>query len=183
MDISENKGIEVSIRPININDTDNIVKWRNSDDVRFNLYSQDLISPEQHKNYFKNFIETGRCIQFIIEMHHDDIIEDVGTIFLKDIDRNSKKAEFGIFIGEASARGNGVAKKATIKILNFAFFEEQFNKVYLTLFADNIPAFRTYLSTGFRFEGVLREEYFNSTKYIDIIRMGITRADWLTFNR
>lgn len=178
MDSLNNQEFDVSLRPISIDDTDNIVKWRNSDSVRLNLYNQALITADQHINYLKNYVESGRCIQFIIVMHHQDISEDVGTVFLKDIDKQSNKAEFGIFIGEPSARGNGVAKKATVKLLNYAFGEKKFNKVYLTLFSDNIPAFRTYLSTGFRLEGVLRDEFFNNNRFIDVIRMGITRADW-----
>jgi len=170
--------ITARLRPLAIEDTENIVRWRNSDEVRKNLFSQDLITPDQHMSYFKKYVESGKCLQFIIEMHSGNQSLDVGTIFIKDIDKHSNKGEFGIFIGEPLARGAGLAKKATIEILKIAFDELKFNKLYLTLFADNVPAFRTYLSAGFRFEGVMREEFCNNGTYIDILRMGITKTDW-----
>ena len=170
--------ITAKLRPLSLEDTNNIVRWRNSDEVRKNLFSQDLITPDQHMSYFNKYIESGKCLQYIIEMHRGNQSLDVGTIFIKDIDKRSNKGEFGIFIGEPIARGVGLAKKATIEILKIAFDELKFNKIYLTVFADNVPAFRTYLSVGFRFEGVMREEFCNNGLFIDILRMGITKTDW-----
>ena len=175
--ISSNETI-VSIRPISVDDTENIVRWRNSDDVRLNLYNQDMITADQHRDYLRSFVDTGKCIQFIIEVDNGTLKQDVGTIFIKGIDRHSNKGEFGMFIGETSVRGTGVAKKAINCLLSYAFGVGNFNKLYLTLFADNIPAFRAYLSTGFRFEGVMREEFCNHGQYVDILRMGITARDW-----
>lgn len=170
--------INAVLRPLAPEDTDNIVRWRNSDDVRKNLFSQDMITPDQHMAYYKKYVESGKCLQYVIEMHSGSKSIDVGTIFIKDVDKKSSKGEFGIFIGEPIARGAGLAKKATIEILKIAFDELKFNKLYLTLFADNVPAFRTYLATGFRFEGVMREEFCNNGTFIDILRMGITKTDW-----
>ena len=51
---------KVTLRPITLSDTDLIVRWRNSDAVRLNMYDQRILTPEQHRDYFHNQIKTGK---------------------------------------------------------------------------------------------------------------------------
>ncbi len=173
---------DVFLRKISLSDTSNIVRWRNSDSVRKNLYSQDLITEEQHVNYFHNYVETGKCLQYIIEVKTKEGKKDIGTVFLKNVDMRSHKAEFGIFIGETSERGKHYASKSAIKMLDKAFNEYKLHRVYLSVFSNNKPAIIAYVKAGFRQEGILKEDYFDGVNYIDIVHMGVIYEDWKLWN-
>ncbi|MGI5943105.1 MAG: GNAT family N-acetyltransferase [Pelotomaculaceae bacterium] len=172
---------EVILRKIKASDTDNIVRWRNSDSVKRNLFTQSELTAEQHLGWLKSKVETGSCAQYIIVVSENSTNTDIGTVFIKNIDRQSNKGEFGIFIGEADARGKGYAKLATIEILKIAFEKMMLNRVFLTVMADNISGIKVYEKAGFLCEGVLREDYLRGNTYVDVLVMGVTKKMWLKF--
>lgn len=169
---------KVSLRPLTLDDTEQIVKWRNLPSVKKNLYSQATLLPEQHIAYFHNVVSAGKCAQYIICVNDDGKQMDIGTTFIKNIDRDSHKGEFGIFIGEEAARGKGYSVAATKQILDIAFRELNLNRVYLSVMADNNFAVKAYQSAGFSIEGTLRQDFLRYDGYVDIIMMAIVKADW-----
>lgn len=168
----------VSLRGIEIEDTQNILKWRNSKAVKRNLYTQDDLTEEQHLNWMRNKVETGFCAQYIIAIRDEDGNKDIGTVFIKNIGQDTKEGEFGIQIGEETARGKGYGRQAAEQILKIAFNELGLERVYLTVMYDNYPAIRSYEKAGFVQEKILKGEYLRGGTYIDIIQMGITRDMW-----
>ena len=165
----------VMLRKLSESDSENIVRWRNSDSVRFNLFDSGLISVESHLEYYRNKVLTGQCAQYIISVIEDNKNNDIGTIYIKRIDHFNKKGEIGIFIGEEKFRGKGYAKPAVYSILSIAFNELELNRVYLYVYADNKPAINTYLSIGFTEEGVLKEDYCRNNELVDVVVMGMTK--------
>ena len=73
---------DVTIRPITYDDTDNIIKWRNSDYVRSHFIDQRLFTKESHEYWLRNMVETGKVAQFIILLDGTP----VGSVYLRDID-------------------------------------------------------------------------------------------------
>ena len=172
----------ITLRTISSLDTSNIVRWRNAHSVRANLYTQTELTEQQHETWLQTKVATGFCTQYIIVVQEACCSTDIGTVFIKNIDRENNKGEFGIFVGEESARGKGYGKQATKQILDVAFRELKLNRVYLTVMADNLSAIRAYKNAGFLVEGMLREDYLRSDGYIDVVVMGITLADWKATN-
>ncbi len=161
--------MNIELRKLSISDTSNIVKWRNSPEVKKNLYSQEDVTEEQHIGYYHKYVETGRVSQFIIVA--DGI--DCGTTFLKNIDQEKLEAEFGIFIGELEYRGKGISTIATKKIVDYGFNTLNLKRVYLTVFEDNIPAIRGYLKAGFTKTGLIDKGYCRNNVYYNIVEMSI----------
>lgn len=168
----------VTLRPIELLDTDNIVRWRNLPSVKKNLYSQDELKPEQHINYFNSVVKTGKSAQFIITIEGGNGKQDIGTVFIKNIDHKNHKGEYGIFIGEEIARGKGYAKAATELVLQYGFETLNLHRIFLTVMNDNYPAIAAYEKSGFLCEGVMRDEYLRSDGYVDIIIMAILKDEW-----
>ena len=172
---------EVLLRPICIDDTDNIVRWRNSEQVKRNLFSQDDITPESHIAYLRQYVETGKCKQYIIETKDSHM--DIGTVFIKNIDEYNRKAEFGIMIGEACARGKGYGTAATTQMLKIAFEQYNMNRIYLHVLEENVAGMKAYLNAGFVKEGLLTEEFRRGDQYHNVVVMGITHGNWQLRNR
>lgn len=169
---------EITLRPMTLADTSNIVRWRNQPEVYKNLYTQNLITEEQHVGYFHKYVETGLVRQYIIVAEIEGEPTNIGTVFLKGIDRESRKAEYGLFIGELQARGKGFASAIASAALKIAFNELDLNRVYLTVFADNLPAIKSYERAGFKKEGVLRQDFFDGSCYHDVIIMSVLSSDY-----
>lgn len=159
----------IYLRLMTYDDTDLIVKWRNSDAVRKNFIYQELLTREDHENWIRTRVETKDVVQTII----CDIATDrpLGSVYIRDIDKQHKKAEYGIFIGEAEARGRGIGTAAAKLMLRFCFEEMELHRVYLRALSGNEQAVRSYEKAGFVKEGLLKEDVCINGKYIDIVWM------------
>ena len=109
------EGTRVQLLPISEDDTKNIVKWRNH--VRGQFLDRRLFTEESHNYWLHTMVETGKVAQFVIEVKGKD---KIGSVFLRDIDRKNKKAEFGIFIGEDRYQGKGYGTEAAELILQLS---------------------------------------------------------------
>lgn len=159
----------IYLRMMTGEDTDRIVAWRNSDAVRRNFIYQELFTRESHENWIRTKVETGDVVQMIIcDMATD---APLGSVYIRDIDRHHQKAEYGIFIGEASARGRGVGTATAKLMLRYCFEEEKLHRVYLRALSGNDAAVRSYEKAGFVKEGYLKDDVCINGTYHDIIWM------------
>ena len=137
----------IYLRQMQISDTDNIIAWRNNPRVRHNFIYQGLFTTEGHLNWIKTKIEPGHVVQFIICEKDSD--RAVGSVYFRDIDRERKCAEYGIFIGEDDAVGKGYGTQAARLALSYAFSDMELDFVFLRVFADNTGARTSYERAGF----------------------------------
>lgn len=165
----------IYLRPMTYEDTDLIVAWRNSEAVRRNFIYQEPFTRESHESWIKNMVETGRVVQMMI----CDMVDDrpFGSVYIRDIDRQHNKAEYGIFIGEESARGRGLGTAAAGLMLEYCFRQEKLHRVYLRVLASNARAIRSYEKAGFQREGLLREDVCIGGEYRDIVWMAAINPD------
>lgn len=162
---------QIYLRPINLEDTENVVRWRNSEHVRKYFIYQADFTVESHVRWMKEKVETGEVAQFIIV--ESDSQRDIGSVFLRDIDWVHNKAEYGIFIGEESAKGKGYGTLAAKKILEYAFDNLKLHRIYLRVLADNQRAIVSYKKAGFVQEGVLKDDVLIRGEYKDVVWMAI----------
>ena len=170
--------MNVSLRPICERDTDNIISWRNNPDVLRNFIIQTPLTEEMHRSWLETRVKTGEVAQFII--HANDESMDIGTVFLRDIDLNHKKAEFGIFIGACGKRGKGYGTKAAKLILDYAFYTLKLNRVMLRVFEENAAAIKSYERVGFKKEGIFREDVMIDGKGVNVLYMSILKREWIS---
>ena len=166
----------VKIRPMTESDTANIVRWRNTPSVYEHFIYRTPLTEEAHLNWLHNRVETGDVAQFISVDTESG--EDVGSVYLRDIDNDNKKCEYGIFIGEDSCRGKGIGSAAARLALEYAFEELKMNRVFLRVFADNKQAVRSYEKAGFKYEGTFRDDVIIDGTPYDMVFMAILKSEW-----
>jgi len=164
-------GKRVELRPITDGDTDHIVRWRNSDHVRRNFIYQTLFTPESHREWLRDKVETGLVEQFIIYSKEAGI--DVGSVYLRDIDQTHRRAEFGIFIGEETLMGHGIGTECIHLLVQYGFEKLHLHKIFLRVLADNEIARKSYEKAGFMQEAYLKDEVCIRGVYKDLILMRI----------
>lgn len=169
---------EVALRPLDRDDTDRVVRWRSRTDVGGQLFSDGPPTPEAHLAWFRTLqLRTDR-LEFVIL----DRGEPVGTTGLSGIDLGAREAEYGILLGEPSARGHGVAAAASHLILDLAFEALALERVRLALFSDNTSARRLYDRLGFQPARPAAPRMKNG-RLRDVTGMTLDRGTWLRTRR
>ena len=164
-------GKTIYLRPMTWEDTDLIVTWRNQDFVRKNFIYQKPFTREGHENWIRTQIETGHVVQFIICKKADD--EPVGSVYFRDIDKEHRKAEYGIFIGKADALGIGIGVETAELAINYAFEKLLLHRIMLRVLASNLGAKRSYEKAGFVEEGRFCDDVYLNGEFQDVIFMGM----------
>lgn len=162
------------LRSISDRDTGDILRWRNSENVRKYFIDQRLLREEDHRKWLRTKVDTQEVVQFIILLKEGR--HPIGTAYLQNIDRQHKKAEYGIFIGEGQMTGRGIGTVVTERMIRFAFEECGLHKLYLRVYEDNRRAIASYEKAGFLKEALLKEDVFVNGGYKNIILMGIVKA-------
>jgi UDP-4-amino-4,6-dideoxy-N-acetyl-beta-L-altrosamine N-acetyltransferase len=175
-------GDRVRLRPLALDDADDVVRWRRDPVVAREMFSPPPVSREQHLRWFAAMQARGDRQEFVILLAAQGD-RGVGTIGLSNIDRARHRAEYGILIGEATARGQGVAQEASRLLLDYAFGPLALERVYLQMFADNTAAARLYERLGFVREGVLRGHAVRDGLAEDVVVMGILKQEWARHRR
>ena len=166
------EGEGIYLRKITFEDTDNIIRWRNSDSVRSHFIDQRLFTKESHNYWLENYgiapsEESGNGSP------EKDHYIPVGSVYIRDISKEHKKAEYGIFIGEDAARGRGIGSKTAKLMIRYCFETLHLHRLFLRVHADNIAAIKSYENAGFEREAYLRDDVFVNGTYKDIVLMGI----------
>lgn len=175
------KGKLVTLRAIELDDLELLIKWSNSPELWHNLtgwhfpYSQ--ISTE---SYIKNIDHANMKQQiFAIEAHDIGLI---GTLSLVNIDWKNRSAENGIMLGEVGSRGKNYAFDAGMTFMRYAFKELGLNRLGGEILEYNVRSLG--LSTkklGWQIEGRKVEATYRNGKFHDQILIGITHKQYDEF--
>ena len=166
---------KVHIRPITPEDTEKIVTWRNRDFVRKNFIYQELFTEDGHRAWLREQVEPGHVVQFIICVEG---LGEIGSVYLRDIDRGRKTAEYGVFIGEEQALGCGYGTQAARLALNYGFGTLGLERIFLRFLENNPRAGRSYEKAGFRRIDNRRETVELEQGTCGVLFMEIDRSAW-----
>ena len=138
--------MNVTIRPLVEEDAYTSVKWRNDPEVfKFtgNTYKHEITIGNELEWIRKVIANTNdyRCAILVDEVY-------VGNIYLTDIQEG--KAHYHIFIGNKNYWGKGVAKKASLLILDYAVKVLNLKEIFLRVRKKNTSAYNLYLRLGFK---------------------------------
>jgi RimJ/RimL family protein N-acetyltransferase len=150
----------VRLRLLEEADLPQTLAWRNQDHIRRWFLTSDVITPEQHREWFEQYRERDDDFVFLIE-ETITLRSPVGQAAIYRIDRERGDAEFGrMLIGDDEARGQGLAQLATDALVKWAFSDLGLREVYLDVLPDNHAARSVYERCGFEAkqltDGILR---------------------------
>ena len=100
----------------------------------------------------------------------------IGSVGLRDIDREHRQAELGFWIGR-DWWGQGYAREAAGAVVQFGFETLELNRICAHHLARNPASGRVLLALGMQREGVLRQRVRKWGKYEDVVLYAILRAN------
>jgi RimJ/RimL family protein N-acetyltransferase len=132
------------LRPLNKQDLDDTLNWRNRDGVRQCFFYDKLISIDEHHRWYENYLGKDTDVVLIGESSG----EKIGQLAVYDIDFNSRRAEIGRFVASPSFAGKGMMR-SLIVLLCDACAACGLKELYLEVLPSNERAIRLYDSIGF----------------------------------
>lgn len=142
-------GRKVRLRLLEESDLPLTLIWRNRHEIRKWFVHSALITGEQHRAWFRKYLELDNDYVFIIEHTANNFVA-VGQASIYNIDWEHGQAEFGrLLIGPSNARRHGLAKESVKLLLKHAHDQLGIGEFDLEVFRDNFPALAIYESLGF----------------------------------
>lgn len=145
--VTTKKGLEARLRLVYASTEDAVLmaKWRTSASESFFTW----IKPSENDllQWLKDYERSNDDLLFVLE--RDDGLP-VGQMALYNIEADSGQAEFGRIIRGEQGAPKGIMSAGALALLRWGFELFGLAKIYLEVFADNIPAISMYKRLGFR---------------------------------
>jgi RimJ/RimL family protein N-acetyltransferase len=172
------RGERVWLRPLEERDMPAYVAGINDTEVggmagyKAPMSVQQAIGWLEHVN---NKWKEGRGFFFAVCELGDDRF--IGTTWLKDVDTWHGSAELAIYM-DRDHIGSGFGSDAQRVLLDFAFTAVGVQRVWLTAYASNTRAIRSYEKLGFKHEGLMRRSWRGPRGLEDSVIMAILADEW-----
>ncbi len=152
-------------------DLELVLAWRNHEDVRRYMYTQNTIKLADHTLWFeKGSQDTNR---YLLVFEYDNI--PLGFINIYKIGPGGI-AEWGFYAAPDAPRGTG--RKLGEAALRYAFDEAAVHKICGQALWYNERSIKFHLSLGFQQEGILRSHHFDGELYHDVVCFGLFASQW-----
>lgn len=158
-------------------DCELIRTWRLSKHVSDFFPSFYPISDRSQQEWLTKTLDDDSKIYFVI----CDISsqEPIGLIFLEHIDRLNQHAEFGFYIGEKKYFGTGIGIEAELILLEYAFFQQNMQKIYCETLDFNQKVISQHIKIGFKKDGLKRAHIYKSGNWHSLQVMSILKGEFL----
>jgi UDP-4-amino-4,6-dideoxy-N-acetyl-beta-L-altrosamine N-acetyltransferase len=163
-----------SIRPIEINDKDQILQWRNSERVRRNMYNDYLISQQEHDAWFARAL-AEIPVPNLIFSHQG---RGIGFISFMNISAANGRCYWSFYLGEADVP-LGAGSVMEFFSLDYAFINLKIRKLCCEVFFFNKSVIKLHKKFGFVQEGRFVDHYLKNEKYEDIVCLAKFRTNWI----
>jgi UDP-4-amino-4,6-dideoxy-N-acetyl-beta-L-altrosamine N-acetyltransferase len=159
------------LRPMTAEDLDQVLAWRNHPEVRAVMFVQQEISFEDHSKWFARAHEDKRKHLLVFE------VAGIPSGFVNIAEQaHGRVADWGFYKAPDAAKG--VGRRLGQAALAYAFDTLGLHKICGQVLSYNERSVQFHASLGFCQEGILRDQYFDSRCYHDVICFGLLQSEW-----
>lgn len=163
---------EYKLRKITEADRLVILPWRNAPQTRQFMYTSQKIGVEEHSAWFRKMMVDDTCEYFIFEVNQ----LPSAVCALTHIHDEQNISNWAAYMAPEAPPGIGAFME--FYLLDYAFSERKFRKIWCEVLASNASVLSLHKSFGFKTEGIFVEQHFNGQDYIDIHRLGFFAKQW-----
>lgn len=153
---------------INSEEKENILNWRNDSSIRELMYNDKIFTKEEHYLFIENLKADTKNNYWLVRDKREN---DIGVIYLNNIDYQNRKAYLGLYANPESQ----IIKKGNLlmnSLHEIAFRCGGLHTLKLELIEGNEKAYRLYKRFGYKKEGVLRDYIIKDGEYKNVVVMG-----------
>ncbi|OAB58142.1 hypothetical protein AY600_01070 [Phormidium willei BDU 130791] len=173
---------EFNLRSLNSSDKNLIYQWRNKERIRQNMYTDHIITQEEHELWLSGVLEDLSKIYLVCEFKN----KPVGLIYFTDINEHHSRCYWGFYLGEDdSPRGCGFVMEylALEYLFNTHKDTMEIRKLCCEVFGFNTAVIKQHKRFGFKEEGKLRAHFYKNKKYEDVVQMSLFKEDWVALKK
>lgn len=150
-----------------------MLDWRNSDRIRANMFSDHIITMEEHVAWFEGTQRDDKIIVLVLEY----LNEPIGVVNITDIDHKNNKCTWGFYLGETNTPRNSALVMGYLS-LEYIFEVLKIRKLCGEVFAFNSKSAHFHERLGFYTEGRLIKHVLKNGNYEDVICMALFKSVW-----
>ncbi len=148
------KNFGIILESLNLETAELIRNWRNNPQINKFMDYKKIISFEDQKLWFEK-IQKQNSNYFLIRK--EDL--PIGMIHIEKIDLEDCSAHVGLFIGDSTYQGTGIALSASLCLLEYAFETLNLHLVYAKVKNDNTQAIQYNQFLGFENHEKINDEF------------------------
>lgn len=146
---------------------------RNEEQVRKWMYTDHLISKEEHEAWLKRLDADKKNIVFIVSIDNN---EPLGVLSINSIDKNHEKAEWAYYLTGSARSGLGAVLE--FFILDYVFNVLKLKKLNCEVIENNDSVISLHLKFGFQQEGFRKYNIVKNGTRIGVYLLGMTDIEW-----
>lgn len=165
------------LRKMLVDDLRMVFSWRNTPEVRRNMYTHQEITWDEHVSWFERIDDDPACRYFIYVAEN----EAHGVVYFTELNQIHHNAFWGFYAGPLAPAGSGTVME--FLTLEMAFGEQGLHKLNCEVISYNQKVINLHKKNGFLVEGVFRDYHFDGEFYHDVIRFGMLQNEWFDVHR
>ena len=134
------------LRLVEASDLEHTLRWRNHDDSRRWFRYDQMLTIEQHNNWFFSYLAKDDDFTFIFEVAD----RPVGQFAIYNLNSTTREAEVGRILLDQQSQGKGFASEALHGVVALAKEQLFCQKLWLEVKKGNDRAIRVYQACGFQ---------------------------------
>ena len=164
-----------NLRELKETDLEMVLQWRNREDVRKNMYTQHIITWQEHTAWFQKAKDDDTKKYLLFQK--DDT--PLGFVSFTEIHKKHKTAFWAFYSADPTRRGIG--SQMEVFAIDYAFEVLQLEKLNCEVLSFNYPIVSFHRKHGFRIEGIFKNHFLQEGVYTDIYRLALFKKDWIKF--
>ncbi len=165
---------DLQLRTITEEDSELLLRWRNSDRIRAVMFSDHIITADEHAAWISKTIKAP--VPGILMFEYQG--KPLGVVTIDRVDMSSSRCYWGFYLGEESHPAQSGSALGCLG-LEYLFTTLGMRKVCGECLALNEPGVRFHTKMGFTLEGRFVRHHLKNGNYVDVLSFALFREDWL----
>ena len=169
---------EIKAKKFSAEDVQVRVSWINNTLINQSMFFELPATIEKTQKWCENIQANNSRIDFSFQDLDGTYLAMGG---FTGISEEHKNAEFYVMVNP-ELQGQGIGKRVSQWMYNYAFSILNLHKIYLYTNDNNIKAYSIYEKSGFKLEGILREHKWKAGAFQNRRFYGLLKSEWETLD-